>query len=413
MSITYHFYQRLDKLRENGKAPIYLRITENRQSIYRSSGLFIKPKYWNKSKEKIRRSHPNYKSLNNILSNKKRDALEIQSDLSDHGKDSAKAIKERLKNQQTGRFFDLAGEYLQDLQKDKRLYAIKNCRVVLKKIKTFEQGSRTLPLKSIDTKWLEDFERFLKIEYDNKPTTINKNFEPVRAVIRKALQGHLIAVDPFINFDGAKRGKAKSKTKLTIEQIQAIETLPLQEGSKLWHTRNYFMFSFYSGGIRFGDMCCLLWKNIKGNRLVYQMNKNKKDVSGALNSHQETILNHYKPFTLKDDFIFPLLDNHVDYSDPIFLRKRIGSKNVLVNKWLKEIAQKVNQQIKENGLNVPELAGVSFHVARHSFSQHAVEQGLSMYELMQMLRHSNIQTTQQYLKGLDEELFDKAMNKVF
>jgi hypothetical protein len=32
---------------------------------------------------------------------------------------------------------------------------------------------------------------------------------------------------------------------------------------------------------------------------------------------------------------------------------------------------------------------------------------------MQALRHSNVETTQQYLKGLDKELANKAMKKVF
>jgi site-specific recombinase XerD len=370
------------------------------------------PKHWNKNKEKIRRSHRNHKSLNNILQAEKGKAENVPDELSKRGKDSAKAIQERLKKQQTGDFFDLAESYKQELKDAKRHYTLKTTKVVLNKLEAFE-GSRSLPLKYIDTKYLERFEGFLKREYNNRSTTINKNFEPIKAIIKKAIQNHLIAIDPFANFKGAKRGKPQPKTKLSLKQTEAIENLELTKGTNLWHTRNYFMFSFYSGGIRFGDLCCLEWGDIKNNRLSYQMNKNEKVFTVGLNKYQKDILDKYWHTKKSKKFIFPILNNHTDYSDPMFLRKKISSKNVLVNKRLKEIAQKVNKKLKRQDSNIAKLNKVSFHVARHSFAQHAVESGLSMYELMQTLRHSKIETTQRYLKGLDEQLADKAMKKVF
>jgi hypothetical protein len=54
--------------------------------------------------------------------------------------------------------------------------------------------------------------------------------------------------DPFLYFEGVKRKKAASKTKLSIEQILGIEALTLDVDSWLWNARNAFLFSFYSGG---------------------------------------------------------------------------------------------------------------------------------------------------------------------
>lgn len=410
MGTTYHFYMRKDKARANGECPIYLRITKNRKPRYVSTGVYIEPKHWNKEKETIRKTHRNAKALNNILTREQNKAEQVQDELSVHGKDSAKAIQKRLKQQESGDFFELADSYKQELEDQKKLSAIKTLSVTLNKLETFE-GERQLPLKHIDTEYLERFESFLKRKYDNRSSTISKNFEPIRAIIRKALQKHLLSIDPFANFEGAKRGKPQPKTKLSMDQIKAIENADLKEGSNLWHTRNYFMFSFYSGGIRFGDLCGLKWKDIKGDRLSYQMNKNDKIFTVDLNQYQKEILNKYSG--KKEDFIFPIFNNHKDYSDPIFLRKRISVKNVLINKWLRKIAKIVNEDLEEKESKVPEIDGISFHVARHSFAQYAVEKGLSIYEVMQTLRHSNIKTTQRYLKGLDEQLADKAMKKVF
>lgn len=410
MGTTYHFYMRKDKARANGECPIYLRITKNRKPRYVSTGVYILPKHWNKEKETIRKSHRNAKSLNSILTREQNKAEKVQDELGVHGKDSAKAIQKRLKQQESGDFFELADSYQQELEDQKKLSALKTLGVTLNKLEAFE-GERQLPLKHIDTEYLERFERFLQRKYDNRASTISKNFEPLRAIIRKALKKHLISIDPFANFEGAKRGKPQPKTILSIEQIKAIEEADLKEGSNLWHTRNYFMFSFYSGGIRFGDLCGLKWKDIKGDRLSYQMNKNDKVFTVDLNQYQKEILEKYSG--KKENFIFPIFNNHKDYSDPIFLRKRISVKNVLINKWLRKIAKIVNEELKEKQSKVPEIDGISFHVARHSFAQYAVEKGLSIYEVMQTLRHSNIKTTQRYLKGLDEQLADQAMKKVF
>lgn len=412
MATTYHFYLRKDKKRDNGQCPVYLRITQNRKSRYVSTGVYLPEKNWNPEKEEVRKNHRNHKSLNSILQAEQAKAETIQAELSGHGKDSAKAIQKRLKQRQTGDFFDLADQYLEEVKTANSYYTYKNAKVAIDKVEAFE-GGRSLPLRHIDTDWLERFERFLKQEYDNHPNTISKNFRAIKGVIKKALKKHLITINPLTNFDGAKRGKPKPKTKLSLKQIKAIEDFNFLEGSNLWHTRNYFMFSFYSGGIRFGDLCGLKWKDIKENRLSYRMNKNEKVFTIRLNEHQQNILDHYGSGKAPESFIFPLLNSRKDYSDPTYLRKQIGSKNALVNKWLGKIADKVNAKLDEDESDIPAIENLSFHVARHSFAQYAVEQGLSMYELMQTLRHSKIETTQKYLKGLDEQLADKAMKKVF
>ena len=403
MATTYHYILRTDKQRTDGKAPIYLRITENRKSRQLSTSEWIQPKHWHKGKEKVRRSHATYKAINTLLSNKLNKAKRIQADLDTYDKVSAKAIQQRLKKQQSSDFFDLADVYLQEVKRHQSFYTHKNAKVAIDKVEAFE-GSRTLPVKNVTTEYLEAFETFLKDEYDNAPNTINKNFRAIRGVIKKALKNHLIGINPLANFEGAKRAKAKPKTKLSIKQIHALEALELDKGCSLWHGRNYFMFSFYSGGIRFGDVCGLKWSDIKDGTLVYQMNKNDKVFNIELNEHQQDILDAYAVNRQPDGFIFNLLNNHKDYSDAATLRKKISSKNALVNKWLKRLAKMVDPPIK----------GISFHIARHSFAQHAVsEKDLSVYELMQALRHSNVETTQQYLKGLDKELANKAMKKVF
>ena len=99
MAVTYHFILRTDKQRADSRAPIYLRITENRKSRQLSTSEWIQPKHWHKGKEKVRRSHRTYKAINTLLSNKLNKAKKIQADLDTYNKCSAKAIQQRLKKE--------------------------------------------------------------------------------------------------------------------------------------------------------------------------------------------------------------------------------------------------------------------------------------------------------------------------
>ena len=409
MATTYHFYLRKDKKNANGEAPVYLRITQNRKTRQISTGVRIPPRHWNAAKEKIRKSHKIHESLNQKLRQKRQEAQQVEVELSAYGSESARTITERLKNQQSGDFFDLATELTKELEQQKKLYDIKTLKVVLKKVEKFT-GGRSLQLKHIDTEWLENFEHYLKTHYGNSSTTVNKNFQFVRKILRMALNKHLLFKNPFATFNGAKRNPAKPKVKLSIKQIKAMELLNLTKDSMEWHSRNAFLFSFYSAGIRFGDICCLKWSNIRDDRILYQMNKNNKTFSVALNKYQKEILSQYNGST--DEYIFPFLISHKEY-DPVELRKAINVKNVTVNKNLKKITEKINQKIDNDELDIPKLDHVTFHVSRHTYAQYAVDSGLDVYEVMQTLRHSKIETTQKYLKSLNEELADKAMKKVF
>src|SRR5699024_10623751 len=85
---------------------------------------------------------------------------------------------------------------------------------------------------------------------------------------------------PIDDFDLPKRQQS-SKTALSLKQIKAIEELDIEEDSSLWHTRNYFLFSFYNAGIRVGDLMKLKRGDVYVSddeiRLRYLMNKTRKN----------------------------------------------------------------------------------------------------------------------------------------
>lgn len=140
--------------------------------------------------------------------------------------------------------------------------------------------------------------------------------------------------------------------------------------------------------------------------------KNIKLFEPALN-----ILSYYmdieKPTT---DYIFPLLDNNAIYAKAITweekdklpaevkknLMQQVNSKNSLINKYLKQIA---------------EMAGInkklSMHIARHSFANIARQKNANVYDISNALGHSDIKVTEAYLSQFDYQSQDKTMAMVF
>lgn len=399
MSVTISLVQLKRKKRKNGEIPIYLRITENRKSRYKSTGISVLPKHWNTKKQQIRKSHSRYKPLNSQLDRHLLEAEKAKVKLKHEDKLEASTLKSEIKQDHVDDIIHVIEAYHEQLDTQQRYWEKKRMGVVVNNLKSF-LGNRTVRIDKVDADFIEKFQNYLLSEVGNNPNTVRRKLTSLKGFFNHLLKSNQIKHDPFLRVDKVSE-KAVEKTKLTIDQIHAIENLELQPNSDLWHTRNYFLYSFYNAGIRFGDLCTLQWKNIVDGRLTYKMQKTGGHKSIAQLSEMQEILHHYQHDGVKsDDYIFPILDKQ--YSDPMELRRAISSKNVIVNRHLKEIGRLA--KIETN---------ISFHVSRHSFSQYALEKGMNLYQISKALGHSDLKTTEQYLKAFDEELLDEGMKSLF
>lgn len=410
MPATFRIVFRSDKPKKNGECPIYLRITQNRKTKFMSTGISVEPKYWNPEKMEIRKSHRNAKTLNQILNLKRTEAEDAYAELARHGRDNSKNIMRKIKAKKDADFFIYAENEIREKTEIGKLSQVSQTKVVKSQMEDYI-GEPVLPIAQMDHHFLEGFQNYLLYQIKNKPTTIKKTFQPIKRIIRQALLDHVIHVDPFVFFKRVKENEPPEKTKLTLEQIDLLKSLDIKNGSSRWHTRNAFLFSFYSAGIRFGDVCELTWDNVKGGRLIYNMSKNGKKFSTLLNVPQKEILSQYSGE--RSEFIFPFLKNDVKYDDPADLRRDIRSQNAICNKNLSGLRDLANEKIEKEELKLSYVEHISFHVARHSFAQHAVNNGVTVYELKQVLRHAKIETTEKYLKSLNAEVADKTISKLF
>ena len=250
------------------------------------------------------------------------------------------------------------------------------------------------------------------------PNTIEVQFNILRTLVHRAIEVGIMEAsrDPFLVFK--YKGVKTVKEKLDDSEMERIINLELEEGSLIWHCKNYFLFSYYCAGIRAADLIQLRWGNVTGSgRLHYQMGKNHKERDLLLVEQAMEILSHYHREDAKaTDYIFPLLSNDAEYAGYVTqadkdrmkpeLRHKmyqdVSSKNALINKYLKKIAKKA------------EIAKpLSMHISRHSFAHIAQEAGAESSAIKNILGHSNLATTERYMGSFDTSKTDETLRNVF
>ncbi len=250
------------------------------------------------------------------------------------------------------------------------------------------------------------------------PNTIEVQFNILRTLVHRAIEVGIMEAskDPFIVFK--YKGVKTVKEKLDDSEMERIINLELEEGSLIWQCKNYFLFSYYCAGIRAADLIQLRWGNVTtSGRLHYQMGKNHKERDLLLVEQAIEILRHYQRDDAKaTDYIFPLLSNDSEYAGYVTqadkdrmrqeLRHKmyqdISSKNALINKYLKKIAEKAE-------IEKP----LSMHISRHSFAHIAQESGAESSAIKNILGHSNLATTERYMGSFDTSKTDETLRNVF
>ena len=250
------------------------------------------------------------------------------------------------------------------------------------------------------------------------PNTIEVQFNILRTLVHRAIEVGIMEAskDPFLVFK--YKGIKTIKEKLDDSEMERIINLELENGSLIWHCKNYFLFSYYCAGIRAADLIQLRWGNVTASgRLHYQMGKNHKERDLLLVDQAIKILRHYQREDAKaTDYIFPLLSNDAEYAGYVTqadkdrmrpeLRHKmyqdISSKNALINKYLKKIAEKAE-------IEKP----LSMHISRHSFAHIAQESGAESSAIKNILGHSNLARTECYMGSFDTSKTDETLRNVF
>ena len=422
---------RTPKARPDGHAPLWLRFTDTRRTVYLSLGVYLHPRHWNDRKQEVRKGHPHAERINGLIAKR---LAEVEDErlrlLMEREPITLEALRQAVapappqEDRSTGCFLAYVERFLEGVGKGGNVRRVRRESVVIGKLREFtEADGGTLPFERITPQFLRDFEAHLLGVKGNKASTVHANVGVIKIHFRRAIREGLVPreADPFFAFTPA-RAQRPERPKLTVEQLRALERLdlgPSGAGASLdARTRDAFLFSLYAAGIRFGDVAVLRCGDVTPDpdvegalRLTYRMGKTKKRVAVRLIPQAAALAHAYsteadgtpKP---ADAFLFGMLDGY-DLSTPKGMVAAISSQNALTNKYLKRVAKLAATE------KVPMPSALSFHIARHSFADLARKAGWDVYAISKALGHSALNITEHYLAGFDGATLDAKMNDLF
>jgi integrase len=390
------------KKKADGRFPIVIRVIKNRKPKYIYIE-WIEEKFWDKNRLQVKTSYPNSKRLNNLIRKKVLEAedLILESESYDRRYTAQQITKQIKSERRTTSFFELAENYIADLEAMEKYCRASSDGAKLSRLKTFHTD-HDLQFYEIDEFFLRKLRVYLIGKHKVSERTVMNYYVFIRTLFNLAIANRIIDAKyyPF------GRGRIKIKFPETLKigldenEITAIEELDLKEKSPTWHARNVFLFSFYLAGIRVSDVVKMKWSDVKGDRIFYSMNKNQKSVSLKLPKRVLEIISYYKEDKQsRNDFIFPELKK-ADITSEKDIFAKVRTANRKFNKHLIKIAELANIDKK-----------ITMHIARHSFGNIASDK-VSPQMLQKLYRHTSITTTIGYQGNFIHKEADDALDTV-
>ena len=384
---------------KNGKHPIKLRLTYLRKNYDRSTSISASKAEWDpKSQRLIGKGFADQNLILRVIEEKWMTTIrayrinekdihpikvldEILGDEIDQGKDDL-----------VYPFFDeiIRSLKLEGKMKTAEVYGY-SCSV-LKKF----YPAKHLSFTQINFSFLDKFRAFmLRTLSVNACSVILRT---LRALYNKALSYEKFKVEkyPFKQF--SIKTQPTKKRAIKREQMQLIAGLDIERGSSLWHSRNYFLFSYLTQGMNFKDMVELRWDvNIVDNKIHYRRSKTGDLFVIAINGKIKNILDLYQSeFQNGNGFVFRILKKDLT---PTQKAERIKKQLSNINKDLKILAEKAE---------IENPRAITFYVARHTFATSLKKLGYSTSLISDAMGHSDESTTQIYLDSFDNSVFEEA-----
>jgi len=390
------------KPNKEGKLPLCIQIVKERRNSVLYLGHYLDESDWDNDKHKVRRSHPNYKELNNFILKKLTDTnkqlLEIETQKSTA---SSKALRNKLKSKSSNRFFAQANIYLENLRLKGKYNSYTADKPRINRFKEFLDGDN-IAFEDITVSLLNRFKAYLKGTRKISDRTIVNHLVVIRSIFNQAIKDNLVE-DKYYPF-GRDKIKIKFPDSLKIgfteDEVKILESLKLETGSSLDHARNIWLLSFYFAGIRVSDILKLKWSDFPNGRLHYKMGKNSKGDSLKISDKPLSILKKYEKYMDKTDLVFPYLKNLESFNDLLDVQRKIKNATKIINEALQKVSAIA-------GIKKP----LTMHLSRHTFGNLSGDK-IPIHLLQKLYRHTSVTTTIGYQSNFSHKDTDEALDSV-
>jgi integrase len=408
-----------------GEVVIYLTYNVNSVAIPRSTGVRINPADWDDKKCMIRLKNPNAARLNNQLKQcrdkideriQKYDGLitpQVLADLMD-GK-----YETQISEPKDVDFIKFAQDYHKrryDLQKI-AYSTYYNGSLFIQQFQRFiaaETGEGIILISNLSLDLFERYKAF-RLKKGNTKEGINKMLTPLFKAVEYAKDNELLSIKGASTITTAyfdiKQRKYKSEVEsgdihyLTPEQLNAFINLydkVLQDRTR--EIMDMFLFSFHACGLRVSDIITLEWSHIDWKACEIGKNLFKGNVAHTipLTEPAIAILKRWQKKQYNKRFVFDLLPENYDLRNEADLDMRRKSKNRTIQVSLNALGYKIGLPFN-----------LTMHVARHTFAVMALNRGISLHMISQLLGHGSIITTEKvYAQFLPDTINDAVRNQL-
>ena len=386
-------------LLKNGEAPIFMRVTINRQKTSINLLGSVLPSSWNQAKERSNGTDRKAKELNHYIDSVRARLFAIHRELEIDGKPITVAIlKDRYmgkneEEEEVGRTLnEVHSEHNERCRKllgveysQSTIYKFDTSLKYLQEFMTKELEMEDIPLKDINEDFIRKYELYLKTEKGCANNSAIKHLKIFKKITRIALLNDWLPKDPFVSIKF--RQDEVHTDFLTMLELEALMNKNIAT-KRLSQIRDVFVFCCFTG-LAFVDV-----KNLKQEHII----KNSTDEMWIRKSREKT----------NNMCNIPLLNIPKG-----LLEKYKDDKDCQAKGQLLPVPtnQKMNAYLKE----VADICGIekrlSTHVARHTFATTiTLANKVTMENVAKMLGHSSTRMTQHYAKVLDQSIMEDMMN---
>ncbi len=390
------FYIKRTKLLKNGDAPIFVRITINKERTEFGLKKSVAPKLWDDSKQRAKGKSTSADEINAAIEKtiKKIEATTTYLSMQDVELTS-ELIKENIVGKKEDRRTILK-IFKTHNENARKLIGIDFAEDTVERYETsymhtknfikWQYKREDMPLDQINPHFISNYELYFKTVRNCSHNTTVKYLKNFKKIVRIALSNDWMKKDPFVNIKLIL--EPVDPVFLTNEELLTIINKKITI-KRIEQVRDVFVFCCFTG-LAFSDVKTLRSKHFSlENDMDTWINK-KRTKTGQLSTvlvldAAKRLLEKYK--------------NHPDITEKGMLLPVISNQKM--NQYLKEIADICG--IDKN---------ISSHSARHTFATTVLlENDVPIEVVSKALGHSNIKITQHYARTT-QKLIKRNMEKI-
>ncbi|HKJ43540.1 MAG TPA: site-specific integrase [Sunxiuqinia sp.] len=253
MRVIFMYYLRRSRVKQSGQILIYVWFTVKSKRADLSTSSFIHPKYWSQPGQCVKDKAPGAYTINERLIKLRTEIQGLYYQFKSNGKEiTVTAIKnELLQYSKSKGVLEVFDYYLESiLAKLKKGYAMetykhyKSSRKRLASFINFKYKLADFPLNSINYKFLDSFDVYLKQEHNVHQNTAWNYHKHLRRVLNLAASMEDIQKNPYNKYK--VKLEETHREFLTSEELTRIEVKEIQI-ERLAVVRDIFVFACYTG----------------------------------------------------------------------------------------------------------------------------------------------------------------------